>query len=218
MRVRPNLRAACWFVLPCAALTATLYAADFEEAKIALLRPRCSASWTTDKSPALSASSATPRVLPACKRSASCRLDANEAMPKDALFRIASMTKPITAVGVLILADEGKLKVNDAVEKHLPEFRGQWLIAESRRGSIGVDEACAANHACAILLTHTSGLSNYPPGLGESSWQARSDIGRGNVGGIAASAAVRAGQSLVVQQLRHRHARPRHRSRFGEKL
>src|SRR4051794_24809496 len=37
------------------------------------------------------------------------------AMPKDAVFRIASMTKPMVAVAVLILADEGKLKVDDPV-------------------------------------------------------------------------------------------------------
>src|SRR5690348_2924441 len=39
------------------------------------------------------------------------RLDPSTAMPKDAIFRIASMTKPITAVGIMILADEGKLSV-----------------------------------------------------------------------------------------------------------
>src|SRR5262245_5844382 len=42
-------------------------------------------------------------------------------MPKDALFRIASMTKPITAIGIMILVDEGKLAIDDPVERHLPE-------------------------------------------------------------------------------------------------
>src|SRR5262249_23258740 len=50
-------------------------------------------------------------------------LEPKKEMPKDALFRIASMTKPITAVGIMMLADEGKLSVDDPVEKHLPEFR-----------------------------------------------------------------------------------------------
>src|SRR5262249_48554364 len=40
-------------------------------------------------------------------------------MPKDALFRIASMTKPITAIGIMILVDEGKLAIDDPVSKHL---------------------------------------------------------------------------------------------------
>ena len=54
---------------------------------------------------------------------------AQQAMTKDTLFRIASMTKPITALGIMILADEGKLSVDDPVEKHLPEFKGQMLAA-----------------------------------------------------------------------------------------
>ena len=41
-------------------------------------------------------------------------------MAKDTLFRIASMTKPITAIGIMILADEGKLSPDDDVAKHLP--------------------------------------------------------------------------------------------------
>jgi len=52
-------------------------------------------------------------------------------MRPDNLFWIASMTKPITASAVLMLQDEGKLSVDDPVEKHLPEFKNQWLI-ESR--------------------------------------------------------------------------------------
>jgi CubicO group peptidase (beta-lactamase class C family) len=92
------------------------------------------------------------------------RLD-GPAMPKDALFRIASMTKPITAVGIMILADEGKLAVDDKVEKHLPEFRGQMLVAER-----GTDRLVLTRPKRPItlrdLLTHTSGLPNYPPGLG----------------------------------------------------
>src|SRR5262245_34153137 len=51
-------------------------------------------------------------------------------MPKDGLFRIASMTKPMTAAGIMILAEEGKFDVNDPVEKHLPEFKGQMLVEE----------------------------------------------------------------------------------------
>ena len=48
-------------------------------------------------------------------------LGAKDPMAKDTLFRIASMTKPITAIGIMILADEGKLNPDDDVAKHLPE-------------------------------------------------------------------------------------------------
>src|SRR5439155_15419990 len=63
-------------------------------------------------------------------------LESRTPMVKDTLFRIASMTKPITAIGIMILADEGKLKVEDPVEKYLPEFRGQMLVAERGRETI----------------------------------------------------------------------------------
>src|ERR1044072_2946922 len=48
------------------------------------------------------------------------------AMPLDALFWIASMTKPITGAALMMLVDEGKLKLDDPIEKYLPEFKGQW--------------------------------------------------------------------------------------------
>src|SRR5689334_14517925 len=89
------------------------------------------------------------------------------AMPKDALFRIASMTKPITAVGIMILADEGKLAVDDPVEKHLPEFRGQMLVAE-RSGETTTLKKPARPIRLRDLLTHTSGMPGMPPaGLAE---------------------------------------------------
>src|SRR5688572_15290183 len=48
-------------------------------------------------------------------------------MPLDALFWIASMTKPITAAALMILVDEGKVKLDDPIEKYLPEFKGHWI-------------------------------------------------------------------------------------------
>ena len=48
---------------------------------------------------------------------------ADKPMRPDTIFWIASMTKPITATAVLMLQDEGKLSVDDPVEKYLPEFR-----------------------------------------------------------------------------------------------
>ncbi|HUR46530.1 MAG TPA: serine hydrolase domain-containing protein, partial [Candidatus Saccharimonadales bacterium] len=57
-----------------------------------------------------------------------------KAMKPDALFWIASQTKPMTAVALMMLVDEGKLTLDDAVEKHLPEFRGQtWLWSRTKR-------------------------------------------------------------------------------------
>ena len=69
------------------------------------------------------------------------------AMTPDTLFWIASMTKPVTGVAVLMLQDEGKLKVSDPVAKFLPEF-----------AALKTPSGKPANLTIAQILTHTSGL------------------------------------------------------------
>jgi CubicO group peptidase (beta-lactamase class C family) len=69
-------------------------------------------------------------------------------MRPDAMFWIASMTKPVTAAAILMLQDEGKLNVADPVAKHLPEF-----------AALNTPSGRPANLTIAQLLTHTSGLS-----------------------------------------------------------
>ena len=83
-------------------------------------------------------------------------------MRPDTLFRIASMTKPITAIGIMMLADEGKLSVEDPVEKYLPEFRGQRLVLENSLDTITLIHP-ARPITLRDLLTHTSGLPGMPP-------------------------------------------------------
>ena len=55
---------------------------------------------------------------------------AGRAMTTDSIFWIASQSKPMTAVAVMMLVDEGKISLDDPVEKYLPEFRGQMVVAE----------------------------------------------------------------------------------------
>ncbi len=55
---------------------------------------------------------------------------AGKPMAADALFWIASQSKPITATAFMMLVDEGKLALDDPVEKYLPEFHNQWLTVE----------------------------------------------------------------------------------------
>jgi CubicO group peptidase (beta-lactamase class C family) len=94
-------------------------------------------------------------------------LEKKQPMRKDALFRIASMTKPITAIGIMMLVDEGKLSVDDPVEKHLPEFRGQMLIANRSADSVTLKHP-SRPIAVRDLLTHTSGLpGRWPEGLAD---------------------------------------------------
>jgi CubicO group peptidase (beta-lactamase class C family) len=90
-------------------------------------------------------------------------LESKEPMPKDALFRIASMTKPITSVGIMILVDEGKLNVDDQVEKHLPEFKGQMLIANKNNEAVTLKRP-ARPITIKDLMTHTSGMQSMGSG------------------------------------------------------
>jgi CubicO group peptidase (beta-lactamase class C family) len=91
-----------------------------------------------------------------------------DAMTADALFRIASMTKPITALGVMILQDAGKLSVDDPVEKHLPEFKGQMIAvaADKEKGTLTLGKP-PRPITLRDLLTHTSGLAAYPAGMAD---------------------------------------------------
>ncbi len=93
------------------------------------------------------------------------RLEGKRPMTNDAVFRIASMTKPITAIGIMQLQEEGKLRIDDPVEKHLPEFRGQMLVTERRPESLLLKRP-SRPITIRDLLTHTSGLAaQYPEGL-----------------------------------------------------
>jgi CubicO group peptidase (beta-lactamase class C family) len=85
-------------------------------------------------------------------------------MRADTLFRIASMTKPVTAIGIMILADEGKLSPDDDVSKHLPEFTGQMLVAEKGKDTVTLKRP-ARPVKLRDLLTHTGGLAAYPKGV-----------------------------------------------------
>ena len=77
-------------------------------------------------------------------------------MKTDALFWIASQSKPITAVAVMMLVDEGRLRLDDAVEKYLPEFKGQQLAVTNDTGLV----LKAPAHPITVreVLSHTSGL------------------------------------------------------------
>ena len=83
-------------------------------------------------------------------------------MEKEALFRLASTTKPVTAVAVLILMEEGKLLLTDPVAKYIPEFKGSKVAVPNPPGSAERYSTVPANREITILdlLTHTSGLGS----------------------------------------------------------
>ncbi len=88
-------------------------------------------------------------------------IEARRPMQKDTIFQIMSMTKPVTAVGIMMLADEGLLALRDPVERYLPEFHGQRVVA-----TIGPDSARVGTPLRPItirdLMTHTSGTFDGP--------------------------------------------------------
>ena len=83
---------------------------------------------------------------------------ANRPMEADTLFWIASQTKAMTAGAVMMLVDEGKVKLDDPVEKFLPEFKGQ-LVAGQPGPSTPTNPMPPA-HPITVreILSHTSGL------------------------------------------------------------
>lgn len=77
-------------------------------------------------------------------------------MPKDAIFSIASMTKPIVAAGALLLCEEGRLMVNEPVAKYLPQL-ARMRVAAKCDGSISVPPSRAMT--IEDLMRHTAGVS-----------------------------------------------------------
>ncbi|MFB1014950.1 MAG: serine hydrolase domain-containing protein, partial [Alteromonadaceae bacterium] len=85
-------------------------------------------------------------------------IEANKAMQVDSIFRIASQTKALTSVGVMILKDRGLLKVTDPVSKYIPAFKKTTVLVvnEDKSHSIVPAQREITIHD---LLTHTSGIS-----------------------------------------------------------
>jgi CubicO group peptidase (beta-lactamase class C family) len=103
-------------------------------------------------------------------------LDTKQPMSSSSMFRIASMTKPVVGVSVMMMVEEGKLRLNDPVSRYIPEFRNMKVAvlqtAPAGRGAGAAGDAppppqfytVPAQREITIrdLLTHTSGLGSGP--------------------------------------------------------
>ena len=99
-------------------------------------------------------------------------IDTKKPMTKDALFRLASNSKPVTAAAVMILFEEGKLRLTDPVSKFIPEFRDSKVAVAYEHPPIptSASSPAAASRYYTVpatrditildLLTHTSGLAS----------------------------------------------------------
>ncbi len=79
-------------------------------------------------------------------------------MRPDTIFRMYSMTKPITGAAVMILVQEGKIAVSDPLSKYIPEFAQMKVLVQNEEGAsstVPADKPITIEH----LLTHTSGLT-----------------------------------------------------------
>lgn len=88
-------------------------------------------------------------------------VDTKKPMRPDAIFRIASMTKPITSVALMMLWEEGHFQLRDPVSKFIPEFSDQ-LVSTTSDASGTTGELVPVTRASTIrdMLTHTAGLAN----------------------------------------------------------
>lgn len=84
--------------------------------------------------------------------------EAHTPMTTDTLFRIASMTKPITSVAAMMLVEEGKLRLDDPVWKFIPEFRNARVGVPTWMGWSLQEFPVWREMTIRDLLTHTSGL------------------------------------------------------------
>jgi len=87
-----------------------------------------------------------------------------EPMPKDAIFRIYSMSKAIVSVATMMLWEEGKFLLNEPVSKYIPTFAGQTVLVQRD----GTTDHVAVDREATIqdLLRHTSGLTYEFRGTG----------------------------------------------------
>jgi CubicO group peptidase (beta-lactamase class C family) len=101
------------------------------------------------------------RVL-ACEAVGYADLATKKPMTPETTFWIASMTKPMTGTALMMLVDEGKVNVEDPVEKYLPEFKGQKFIAYQ---DDDVTVLKKPRHPILVreVLSHTSGMPGSSP-------------------------------------------------------
>ena len=96
-------------------------------------------------------------------------MEKRKAMRNDDIFRIASQTKAITSLGVLMLMEEGKLTLNDPVSKFIPEFAKPTVISSFNMADTTWTSVPARREVTIKdLLTHTSGLGYAQIGTPEA--------------------------------------------------
>ena len=99
---------------------------------------------------------------------ASGRADINKPMQRDTIFRIASMTKPLTSTAIMLLYEEGRVLLSDPISKYIPEFQYPQVLEPLPDGSDFNFRLVPARREITVrdLLCHTAGI----PHLFVTSW------------------------------------------------
>jgi len=104
--------------------------------------------------------------------------EAGKAMRPDTIFRICSMSKPITSVAVMMLYEEGYFLLEDPVSRYLPEFKNPRVLVKPANGGDSYTVPAAHEITIRDLLRHSSGLTyNWNPDLGPL--YEKADVGSG---------------------------------------
>ena len=92
-------------------------------------------------------------------------LEAGRPMGEDALFRLYSMTRPITSLAAMVLWEEGKFRLDDPISKYLPQFEGQRVFADAAQPSMDRSQPRDGEITVEHLLLHTSGMGSRSSGI-----------------------------------------------------
>lgn len=87
-------------------------------------------------------------------------LESASPMSDDALFRVYSMTRPVTSLAAMILWEEGHFQLDDPISKYLPEFASQRVFSDPSTPDMAQTRARVGDIKVADLMRHTSGLGS----------------------------------------------------------
>jgi CubicO group peptidase (beta-lactamase class C family) len=150
---------------PAAALTpaASPESVGFDSARLAKLDAAMAKVVADGRVPGMTTLLARHGKIVAFKTYGKASLD-GPPMSKDAIFRIYSMTKPITGVAMMILFEEGKWRLDDPVTRYVPEFKNLKVAASVDKNGMMVLEDMKRPPTMREIMSHTAGFGY---GLGD---------------------------------------------------
>ncbi|MHB9033087.1 MAG: serine hydrolase domain-containing protein [Anaerolineae bacterium] len=92
---------------------------------------------------------------------------AGTALRYDDIFRLASMTKPLTTAAVMLEVERGRMRIEDKLSRYLPAFRERWVGKLDAAGRAVPDVRAETELTLLHLLTHTNGIISGPVGMAQ---------------------------------------------------